>query len=114
MTPRSATGVSSRDETTAAPGCAAPGCTNPLPGPGLGRPARFCSQACRARAYRVRHRQGGTLVAEVDLGSTSSKGRTQGRVWLVRLRRGDDRVIVAVGLSRNRAEALVERITTVL
>ena len=114
MTPRSVTSVSSRHETPAGLTCAAEGCANPLPGPGPGRPARFCSDACKARAYRVRHRQRGTLVAEVDLGSTSSKGRTQGRVWLVRLRRGDDRVIVAVGLSRNRAEALVERITTVL
>lgn len=114
MTPRSVTSVSSRHETPAGLTCAAEGCANPLPGPGPGRPARFCSEACRARAYRQRRRQRGTVVAEVDLGSTSSKGRTQGRVWLVRLRRGDDRVIVAVGLSRNRAEALVERITTVL
>jgi hypothetical protein len=50
----------------------------------------------------------------VDLGSTSSKGRTLGRVWLVRLRRGNETVIVAVGLSRTRAEALAERITTLL
>jgi hypothetical protein len=114
MTPRSATGVSSRDETPASPGCAAPGCANPLPAHGPGRPARFCSQACRARAYRVRRHQGGTLVAEVDLGSTSSKGRTQGQVWLVRLRRGNESVIIAIGLSRMRADALAERITKLL
>jgi hypothetical protein len=114
MTPRSATRVSSRHETPAGPGCAAPGCANPLPAQGSGRPACFCSQACRARAYRQRQRLRGTIVAEVDLGSTSSKGRTLGRVWLVRLRRGSETVIVAVGLSRNRAEALAERITTLL
>jgi hypothetical protein len=114
MTPRSATGVSSRDETPASPGCAAPGCANPLPAHGPGRPAFFCSQACRARAYRQRQRQRGTIVAEVDLGSTSSKGRTQGRVWLVRLRRGNESVIIAIGLSRMRADALAERITTLL
>ena len=110
MTPRSATGVSSRDEIPASPGCAAPGCANPLPAHGPGRPAPFCSQACRARAYRQR----GTIVAEVDLGSTSSKGRTEGRVWLVRLRRGNESVIIAIGLSRMRADALAERITKLL
>ena len=113
MTPRSATGVSSRDETPASPGCAAPGCANPL-AHGPGRPASFCSEACRARAYRQRRRQRGTIVAEVDLGSTSSKGRTEGRVWLVRLRRGNESVIIAIGLSRMRADALAERITKLL
>jgi len=112
MTPRSATGVSSRDEIPASPGCAAPGCANPLPAHGPGRPASFCSQACRARAYRQRQRE--TIVAEVDLGSTSSKGRTEGRVWLVRLRRGNESVIIAIGLSRMRADALAERITKLL
>ena len=114
MTPRSVTGVSSRDEIPASPGCAAPGCANPLPAHGPGRPASFCSQACRARAYRQRRRQRGTIVAEVDLGSTSSKGRTEGRVWLVRLRRGNESVIIAIGLSRMRADALAERITKLL
>jgi hypothetical protein len=118
MTPRSATGVSSRDEIPASPGCAAPGCANPLPAHGPGRPASFCSQACRARAYRQRQRQRQrqreTIVAEVDLGSTSSKGRTEGRVWLVRLRRGNESVIIAIGLSRMRADALAERITKLL
>jgi hypothetical protein len=113
MSPRSAI-VSSRHETPATPICAADGCANPLPAPGPGRPARFCSEACRARVYRLRQRRRGTIVAEVDMGSTSSKGRTQGRVWLVRLRRDNERVIVAVGLSRNRAEALAERLTTLL
>ncbi len=112
MTPRSATGVSSRDDIPASPGCAAPGCANPLPVHGPGRPASFCSQACRARAYRQRQRE--TIVAEVDLGSTSSKGRTQGQVWLVRLRRGNESVIIAIGLSRMRADALAERITKLL
>jgi hypothetical protein len=50
----------------------------------------------------------------VDLGSTSSKGRTEGRVWLVRLRRGNESVIIAIGLSRMRADALAERITKLL
>ncbi len=114
MTPRSVTSVSPRHETPAALICAAESCANPLPGPGPGRPARFCSEACRARAYRLRQRQRGTIVAEVGLGSTSSKGRTQGRVWLVRLRRDNESVIIAIGLSRMRADALAERITELL
>ena len=112
MTPRSVTGVSPRDEIPASPDRAARGCANPAHGPG--RPASFCSQACRARAYRQRQRQRGTIVAEVDLGSTSSKGRTEGRVWLVRLRRGNESVIIAIGLSQMRADALAERITKLL
>ena len=114
MTPRSVTGVSSRDETPAGLTCAAESCANPLPVRGPGRPARFCSQACRARAYRQRRRQPRDLVVDVALGSTSSKGRTQGRVWMVRLRRDAESVIVAIGLSRGSAEALAERITELL
>jgi hypothetical protein len=114
MMPRSATGVSSRHESPAGLMCAADGCANPLPAQRPGRPACFCSQACRARAYRHRKRQRGTIVAEVDLGSTSSKGRTQGRVWLVRLRRDSKSVIIAIGLSRTRADALAARIATLL
>jgi len=114
MTPRSAGIVSSRHETRAGPMCTADGCTNPLPPSGPGRPARFCSQACRARAWRSRQRQRGAPVAEVDVGSTSSKGRTGGQIWMVRLRRGHKYVIVAIGLSRRPAEALAEEINELL
>ena len=47
---------------------------------------------------------------EVDHGSTSSKGRPAGKAWLVRLRRGDEVVIVAIGLTNAGAERLAERI----
>lgn len=114
MTPQRPEAVSSRHETPSELVCAAGGCDKPLPVRGPGRPARFCSEACRARAYRQRRRQRGTIVAEVDLGSTSSKGRTQGRVWLVRLRRDNESVIIAIGLSRTQADALAERITRLL
>ena len=114
MTPQRPEAVSSRHETPSELMCAAGGCANPLPVRGPGRPARFCSQACRARAYRQRRRQRGPIVVEVDLGSTSSKGRTQGRVWLVRLRRDNESVIIAIGLSRMQADALAERITSLL
>ena len=47
-------------------------------------------------------------------GSTSSKGRTGGQIWMVRLRRGHKYVIVAIGLSRRSAEALAEEINELL
>jgi len=50
----------------------------------------------------------------VDVGSTSSKGRTGGQIWMVRLRRGHKYVIVAIGLSRRSAEALAEEINELL
>lgn len=40
-----------------------PVCKSELPSPGNGRPARYCSAACRQRAYRSRHRQS---VADPD------------------------------------------------
>lgn len=103
--------VSSRHETPSA--CASPGCTNPLSPRGQGRPARYCSSRCRARAHRDR-RQPGKVIAEVDQGSATSRGRPPERRWLVRLRRDDQRVIVAWGLSRPAAERLVEAITALL
>jgi len=36
------------------PRCAAPGCNNPLNASRTGRPSRFCSGACRVRAYRAK------------------------------------------------------------
>ncbi len=106
--------VSSRNETLADPTCTAAGCTNQLPDPGPGRPAHFCSQVCRQRGWRARQRQRGTVVAEVDMGSTSSKGRTHGQIWKVQLRRGDEVLIVSIGLHRAAADALVERINAFL
>jgi hypothetical protein len=106
--------VSSRNETLGARRCAEPGCTNALPEASTGRPAAFCSPACRSRAHRRRHRQQDPLSVEVRLGSTSSKGRTRGRVWMVRLCRGSDSMIVAIGLSHGAAERLSERITEII
>lgn len=79
--------------------CAADGCTTPLTRTGHGRPARYCSPACRSAAHRAlrRHRDQPIRV-EIDHGSTSAKGRTGGRVWLVRLRRADRAAILATGL----------------
>ncbi len=63
------TGVSSRHETDTDPHrCAAPGCDQPINPAPTGRPARFCSDACRARAHR-HHRQdtSAPLSVEVDM-----------------------------------------------
>jgi hypothetical protein len=54
------------------------------------------------------------VVVEVDVGSASSWGRRPERWWLVRLRRGDARVVVAVGLSRAAAEGLAGRLSDLL
>lgn len=95
--------------------CAADGCTTPLTRTGQGRPARYCSPACRSAAHRarLRHRDQPIRV-EIDHGSTSAKGRTGGRVWLVRLRRADRAAILATGLDRPAAEHLARQITHVL
>jgi hypothetical protein len=106
--------VSSRDETLGARRCAEPGCTNALPKQSTGRPAAFCSSACRSRAHRRLHRQQDPLSVDVQLGSTSSKARTHGQVWMVRLCRGSVSVIVAIGLSHGAAERLSERMTELI
>lgn len=95
--------------------CAAPGCATTWTRPGPGRPARYCSPACRSAAHRAhrRHRDQPIRV-EIDHGSTSAKGRTGGRVWLIRLRRDDRAVILATGLDRPSAEHLARQITHVL
>lgn len=103
--------VSSCDETI----CAAPGCANPVARRPRGRPAIYCSPACRSATYR----QGRRLVAapvtvEVDHGSTSAKARPTGRVWMVRLRRGQRSVIVATGLGRPSADQLARQLAELL
>ena len=104
--------VSLRNETPEAPRCAAADCGQPLTQTATGRPARYCSPACRARAHR--HRQLGPAVAETMRGSASSRGRHPDTTWLVQLRRGDRAVIVAIGLRRSAADRLVEQLNDLL
>lgn len=105
------TPVSSRNEIT----CAAHDCTNPVTRGGRGRPAIYCSAACRSATYRTqRRRTDEPVVVEVDHGSTSAKARPAGRVWMVRLRRGHRSVIVAIGLGRPSADHLASQITELL
>lgn len=106
--------VSSRNETLGTRTCAAEGCSNPVPVNATGRPADHCSTACRSRAHRRRHRQSEPAYAMVQLGSTSAKGRTQGQVWTVWLHRGNDALIVAIGLSRTYADDLAEAMTKMI
>jgi hypothetical protein len=54
------------------------------------------------------------LTVEIDAGSTSSRGRPPGQAWMIRLRRGDRSVILAVGLSRTAAEHLAEHIAEIV
>jgi hypothetical protein len=101
--------VSSRHETTAV--CAGPGCRQPIRRQGTGRPARFCSPACRTRSHRAKRAKDMPITVEVDYGSATSRGRPAGAAWMVRLRRGDKAVIVAVGQSRAAADRLAEQLT---
>lgn len=104
-------GISSRDENR----CASPGCPNPVPRNPRGRPRLYCTPACRMAAHR--HDQPdrtAPLTVEIDHGSTSSRGRPAGQVWLVRLRRGKQQAIIAVGLGRPSAEHLARQIREVI
>ena len=102
--------LSLRNET---PLCASPDCDHPCPTTGTGRPARYCSNACRTRAHRHRHAPV-PAVAEVARGSASSRGRLEERSWLVQLRRGDQCVIVTIGLRRYAADRLAEQLNALL
>jgi hypothetical protein len=94
--------------------CGRPGCSEPVPKRATGRPALYCSAACRVSAHRQRQQSRGPVTVEIDLGSASSRGRSPDRSWLVRLRRGEDSVIVTIGLSRPTAESLAEQLGELL
>ena len=48
----------------------------------------------------------GPIIVEVDHGSASSWDRPASMAFLVRVRRDEDSLIVAIGLSRANAESL--------
>jgi hypothetical protein len=54
------------------------------------------------------------VTVEVDTGSSSSRGRPPDQAWLVRLRRADRCVVVAIGLSRTAAEHLAAHIAEII
>ena len=107
--------VSFPPETAGAGRCARPGCPQPVVRNPVGRPRLYCSPACRAETYRQAHPASREpIVVEVDHGSTSSRGRPAGQVWLVRLRRGSQQAIVAVGLGKPSADYLASQIREVI
>ncbi|MGH9066999.1 MAG: CGNR zinc finger domain-containing protein [Acidimicrobiales bacterium] len=105
-----ASSVTSRSEPTRT--CAAPGCDQVLAESTTGRQARYCSPACRVRAHRQRN--AARVLVEVDHGSASSRGRPPDRAFMVRLRRGERSVIVAIGLRRSAAEHLAGQLSDLL
>jgi hypothetical protein len=97
--------------------------------PTLAEQARDIAEHARAAATepttRLRHRsetahdeprqhRDQPLRAEIDRGSTSAKGRPPDRAWLVRLRRDNHAVIIAIGLARPSAEHLASKINQLL
>ncbi len=104
-------GISSRNENQ----CARTGCPNPVPRNPRGRPRLYCTPACRMAAHRYDHPdRHAPLTVEIDHGSTSSRSRPAGHVWLVRLRRGNQQAVIAVGLGRPSAEHLAAQIRDVI
>lgn len=107
--------VSFRNETPDPLRCARQGCGTPIIRNPVGRPRLYCSTACRTEAYRAANPdQHAPLLVEVAHGSTSSRGRPAGQVWLVRIRRGTRQTIIAVGLGRPSAETLAAQLRDVI
>jgi len=91
--------------------CATPGCETQLPPPsGRGRPRLYCSTKCRSTTA-VR---GGVLSVEVDYEGDPCAGRPTGRVWLVRMRRGNNDVVIATELGRPSADHLAGQISQLI
>ena len=92
--------------------CAAPGCDKPLSTrSGRGRPALYCSPECRPAG---RGRSGIHVVVEVDHEPTLDDERPAGRIWLVRLRRGNQAVVIAAELGRPSADHLAAQLNSLL
>ncbi len=107
--------VSSPRETSASEPCARPGCPNPVVRNPRGRPRLYCNPACRTQTYRDTHPDSRErLHVEVDHGSTSSRGRPAGQIWLIRLRRGHQQVVIVTGLGRPSADHLASQIDSII
>lgn len=90
--------------------CAAAGCTNPVPATGRpGRPAIYCTPACRpARKPGNRRRSLPLTVEVVDTNNDTDPPGRNPHSWAVRLRRGTVTVTVADHLGRFTATALAD------
>ena len=92
--------------------CAAPGCDEAVVRTtNRGRPQIYCSPACRPAG---RGRTGVHVIVEVDHEPTPDNERPSGRVWLVRLRRGTQSVVIAVELGRPSADFLAGQLNELL
>ena len=90
--------------------CAAPGCNNTVVRRARGRPASYCSPACRPSRRTARPR----LTVELDHPDTSPDGRPTDRVWVVRLRRGPRTVTIADNLGWPSAASLADQLNDLL
>ena len=93
--------------------CARDGCENTVPPrTSPGRPAIYCSASCRPSAST---KQGvSSLVVELDHAPTPEDSRPTGRVWVVRLCRGEKSVVVAEELGRPSADQLVRELNELI
>ena len=81
--------------------CTTPGCEEELPPPsGPGRPRLYGSTKCRS----TNTARGGAFSVEVDYEGDEAASRPTGRVWLIRMRHGNDEVVVATELGRPSAD----------
>jgi hypothetical protein len=93
--------------------CAAPGCEQPVHRTNhTGRPAIYCSPACRPSRNRTPRRAG--VVVEVEHPDISPDGRPADRVWTVQLRRGEHVVTIADDLGWPTANALARELNDLL
>jgi hypothetical protein len=77
---------------------------------GRGRRRIYCSARCRSISVA----RNGALRVEVDHAGDDESKRPTGRVWLVRMRRGKDEVIVATELGRPSADHLAAQIAQLI
>jgi hypothetical protein len=104
--------------------CANPACENTLPARArTGRPAIYCSPACRQRQRRNTTRtdtgdaatsDDTTVIVELEHPATSPDGRPPDRIWTLRLRRDEHVVVIAEGLGWPTANALARQLEDLL
>ncbi|HVA75058.1 MAG TPA: hypothetical protein VNF71_10910 [Acidimicrobiales bacterium] len=93
--------------------CAAPDCEQPVHRTNrTGRPAIYCTPACRPSRNRTPRQN--QITVEVEHPEASPDGRPTERVWAVRLKRGDQIVEIADGLGWPSATALARALDNLL
>ena len=93
--------------------CQAVGCTNEVAQTSTrGRPALYCSPACRPSSPKRRSAR--LLSVEIGHEPTEPGSRPIGRVWFVQLGDGTTSVVVASGLGRPSADHLAGQLSELL